>query len=289
MSNSLREVKSRIESTKKTSQITKAMNMVSASKLRRSEKVCVNYQSFLEKTEDLAVNLINSNIDFKHPMLEERPIKKTGYIIVTSDRGLAGGYNVNVCKKLKSEVEEKNLNKEDFVVGVIGKKGYGNIVKYGYNLLFDNYIILRDDIIFNDILPITNEFIKLYNNKEIDKLVVIYTHYHNKISQEVICKQILPINLDLNKVEKSNIEYVYDQGIKRSVDLILPMYVENMIYGLILNAKTSEHACRMASMKKATDNANEVIDKLGLLYNRARQQSITNELIDIIGGANAVE
>ena len=111
MSNSLREVKSRIESTKKTSQITKAMNMVSASKLRRSEKVCVNYQSFLEKTEDLAVNLINSNVDFKHPMLEERPIKKTGYIIVTSDRGLAGGYNVNVCKKLKSEVEEKNLNK----------------------------------------------------------------------------------------------------------------------------------------------------------------------------------
>ena len=93
----------------------------------------------------------------------------------------------------------------------------------------------------------------------------------------------------LSKSKKGNIEYVYDQGIQRSIDLILPMYVENMIYGLILNSKTSEHACRMASMKKATDNANEVIDKLGLLYNRARQQTITNELIDIIGGASAVE
>lgn len=289
MSNSLRDVKLRIESTKKTSQITKAMNVVSASKLRRSEKIYRNYQEFLTKTEELAVNLVNSTTTYKHPMLESREIKKTGYIIITSDRGLAGGYNINICKKLKEEIETNNLQNDDFIVGVIGKKGLGTIQKYGYPLALNDFIILRDDVIFQDILPLTNIFIEKYQNKEIDRLIIIYTHYNNTISQEVKVKQILPIQLNNTTEKKKSVEFIYEQGIKRSIDLILPMYVENVIYGIILNTKTSEHASRMTSMKKATDNAEEVIGKLQLLYNRARQQSITNDLIDIIGGASAVE
>ncbi|MBO5542609.1 MAG: F0F1 ATP synthase subunit gamma, partial [Acholeplasmatales bacterium] len=153
-------------------------------------------------------------------------------------------------------------------------------------LLNDSLVLVRDDVMFMDIEPLAQKFIDAYLNGEIDKLVIIYNHYVNSLTQEVRFEELLPIK----EVEgdSSNIDFIYETGIERTLDLILPMYVKDIIFGIILDAKTAEHSSRMNAMKSATDNASEIIDKLQLLYNRARQSVVTNELIDIIGGANAI-
>jgi F-type H+-transporting ATPase subunit gamma len=156
----------------------------------------------------------------------------------------------------------------------------------GYPMLEENPTYIRDDVSFVDIAPLAKKFVEAYLNKEIDKLVIVYNHYVNSLTQEVTFEELLPIK----KIEGSHqqTDFVYETGIEKTLDLLLPMYLEDMIYGIILDAKTAEHSARMNSMKSATDNAEEIIAKLQLLYNRARQSVVTNELIDIIGGANAI-
>lgn len=288
MSNSLRDVKMRMVATQKTAQITKAMNMVSASKLRRAEKNYSDYKAFMQQLDNVVTNIVSSGEKFTHPMLNDRPIKKTGYIVITSDRGLAGPYNSNVLKNLTKEIEEKKLTPDDYVIGVIGSQGYSYCKKKGYNLLNDSAELIRDDVAFIDVVEFAKKLINMYEKEEIDSLVVCYNHYINTITQEVQTKQILPIKEISTEEKKIVTEYEFDQGMEKSLDMILPMYVENMIYGLILDAKTSEHSARMTAMKNATDNADSVIETLRLIYNRSRQSAITKELIDIVGGAQAV-
>ena len=287
MSNSLREVKLRMTSTQKTAQITKAMNMVSASKLRRAEKTYSDYKAFMKQLDDVLSNIVSSGEKFEHSMLKEREIKKVGYIIITSDRGLAGPYNSNVLKALTQEITEKNYSTDDYVVGVIGTQGYAYCKKKGYNLLNSEPTFVRDDVAFIDIAEFGKSLISLYESGEIDSLVVIYNHYVNTLTQNVTLKQILPISGVEGKKEIVT-EYEFDQGIEKSLNMILPMYVENMLYGLILDAKASEHSARMTAMKNATDNAETFMETLRLVYNRSRQAAITKELIDIVGGAKAV-
>lgn len=287
MSNSLREVKLRMTSTQKTAQITKAMNMVSASKLRRAEKTYSDYKAFMKQLDDVLSNIVSSGEKFEHPMINNREIKKVGYIIITSDRGLAGPYNSNVLKALTQEITEKNYSSDDYVVGVIGTQGYAYCKKKGYTLLNSEPTFVRDDVAFIDIAEFGRSLINLYESGEIDSLVVIYNHYVNTLTQNVTLKQILPISGVEGKKEMVT-EYEFDQGIEKSLNMILPMYVENMLYGLILDAKASEHSARMTAMKNATDNAETFIETLRLVYNRSRQAAITKELIDIVGGAKAV-
>lgn len=287
MGNSLRDVKNRMIATQKTSQITKAMNMVSASKLRRAEKKYVEYQSYMKQLDDILVNIVSSGEKFEHPMLNNREVKKVGYLVITSDRGLAGPYNSSVLKALSNDILTRNLKESDFVVGAIGSKGYAYCKKKGYNMLNTNPMFVRDDISFLDCSEFVRQFIKMYEEKEIDSLIVCFNHHINTLSQEVTLKQILPIQ-EVSKDTEIKCDYEFDQGVEKSLDMILPMYVENILYGLILDAKTSEHASRMTAMKSATDNADKVIETLRLQYNRSRQSAITNEIIDIVGGAQAV-
>lgn len=283
MPGSLREVKTRITATKSTAQITKAMNMVSASKVRRAEKAFNEYKDYMQKISDLVGDLIQSNRE-KHPMLVERPVKKVGYIIITSDRGLAGSFNGNILKKL---MEEINKSSADYIVGALGRKGFSFCEKENFTTLNKQPILIRDDVDFVDVKFFATKFIDLYKNQQIDKLVVIYNNYVNSITTETVAKTLLPI--EKVEYEASNIDYEYEQGAAKTLDLILPMYVENTLFGLILNSKTSEHSARMNAMKNATDNAEEVIGQLQILYNRARQAAITGELTDIVAGASAVE
>lgn len=285
MAESLRDVKNRIVATSKTSQITNAMNMVSASKLRKSEKKHNDYKIFMQKIEDLVENVAEVGAkEYKHPMLSERNIKKTGYILITSDKGLAGPYNSNVFKKMEAIIKEKHSN-NDYIIGVLGKKGLEFCKRKKLNYV-DHYVPLRDDVIFDDVVEVSRKLIEAYVNEEIDKLVIIYNDYVNVVTQNITEKVLLPIE---NEENSSNELYEYEQGIEKTLDLILPMYIENSIYGIILNSKTSEHASRMTAMQNATDNAKDVIKRLELIYNRARQAAITLELTDIIGGASAVE
>ncbi len=287
MANSLREVKKRISSTESTAQITKAMYMVSSSKVKRAEKTYKSYLDFMQRIEEMVRHILSKSMeDYVHPLMQEREVVKTAYLIITSDRGLAGAYNSSIYKALEEKLKEENQTFDNILCGAIGKQGYGYLKKNGYPLILDAATFVRDDVMFIDILPLAKNFIDAYLNHKIDKLVIVYNHYINSLTQEVVFKELLPIT-SLEKTE-SSIDYVYETGIEKTLNLVLPMYVQDMIYGIILDAKVSEHSARMNSMRNATDNAEEVIAKLQLLYNRARQSAITTELIDIIGGANAI-
>jgi F-type H+-transporting ATPase subunit gamma len=286
---SMREIRSRINATKKTSQITKAMHMVSASKLKKAERAIKEYRPLMYRLREMIDNLIDSG-EVTHPMLTEREIKKTCYIIVSSDRGLAGPYNSSVFKAFNKHISETHKNNDEFVVAPIGHKAMSYVKRSKYNLLLDEAINVRDDIQFIDFKSVTNSFIDSYLKGEIDKIVVFYNQFVNTITQEVKNEQLLPIQKQENddKGTIGKLLYNYEPNPTSIINHLLPMYVENTLYGFILDGKASEHAARMTAMKSATDNAEDLIKTLQLHYNRARQAAITIELTDIIGGANAV-
>ncbi len=282
---SLRDIKKKIEATKKTSQITKAMHMVSASKLRKVER---SYKAFLpikDKVKELIEQVLSTYPELTHPLLEQREIKKTGYIIVSSDRGLAGPYNSQILKYFDELV--KDSNEEDFIVGTIGYKAYSYCKKKKYPLLNKESINSRDDVKFIDFQAMSRAFINLYLTHEVDKIVMVFSDYVNTLTQVVRSEVLLPIT-DLIKNDNKISEYIFEPTTEEVISSLLPIYLENTLYGIILDAKTAEHASRMTAMKNATDNAKEIIRKQNLVYNRARQAQITIELTDIIGGANAV-
>ncbi|MDY0138630.1 MAG: ATP synthase F1 subunit gamma [Candidatus Izemoplasmatales bacterium] len=281
---SLRDIKKKIDATKKTSQITKAMNMVSASKLRKVEKQFKAFQPIKAKIKELLEHVLSTNPESSHPLLNEREIKKIGYILVTSDRGLAGPYNSQILKYFDLLIKNDS---HDFVVGTIGYKAYSYCKKNKYPLLNTESINSRDDIRFIDFQAMSRAFIKLYLDRQVDKIVIIYSDYVNTLTQIVREEVLLPIK-DLVKSNKMVSDYIFEPSVEEVVNQLLPIYLENTLYGLILDAKTAEHASRMTAMKNATDNAKEIIRKQNLIYNRARQAQITIELTDIIGGANAV-
>ena len=285
MAESLIDVKGRINSTKKTSQITKAMYMVSSSKVKRSQQAYFSYQDFLNRIRQLvATTLNNTGPDFTYPMFEKREVKTTAYLLITSDTGLAGPYNTNVFKHFEQLVAD---NKGDYVVWTIGRKGYSYVKSKKHPLINTSPVLIRDDVMYVDIVPLAKQFVNAYLKGEIDKIVIVYNHFVNSLNIEVTSETLLPMDEIFS--DEANGEYLFEGGIYDIVDEIMPMYIQAVVYGVILDAKISEHSSRMNSMKNATDNAEEVINKLQILYNRARQSAITTELIDIIAGANAVE
>lgn len=285
MATSIRDIKQKVVATKKTSQITNAMNMVSASKLKGAQKGTESFRSYMQKIEEIVCNLVSNGEEIEHPLLMKREGNKTCYILITSDRGLAGPFNSNLCKLLTNVI-----NNDQDIVGTLGIKGYFYCKSRKYNML-DNINRLPDDVLFENIYPTIQEVLELYLSGKVDKVVLIYNHFINTLSIEPSMKQILPIeenfNYESNKQDNSNHIYDYEGGISSILDTILPLYIENLVYGIILDSKASEHASRMTAMKNATDNAKDVISKLEIMYNKARQAAITLELTDIIGGANA--
>ena len=282
MASSIRDIKARVSATKKTAQITKAMNMVSASKLKAAQNATLSFRPYMDKVEDIIANLASSGEKLNHPLLEIREVKKTCYLLITSDRGLAGPFNSNIFKTyLRLSKDENN------VVIPVGNKAYFYAKSRKLNVLDDELISLPDDVPFDSILLLISKVVKAYLKGEFQEVIVIYNHFVNTLKIEPSTFRILPIE---NSFEKGdfNKNYEFDEEIEAILDTILPLYLENVLYGLILDSKASEHASRMTAMSSATDNANEVISKLEIQYNRARQQAITLELTDIIGGSNAI-
>ena len=283
MAGQSRKVMMRINATKKTSQITKAMNMVSASRLRQAEKRIKEYLPFISKAKEIISNLSTSDESMNHPLLAKREIKKVCFVAVACDRGLAGAFNSNICKELTRLV---NLSESDYCVLPIGLKAHKYAEKMNYPLVTDKVINIKDDIEFSMVADVIKKLVTNYLDYSFDKVVVIYNHYVNTLIQNVVSETVLPVSKP--KETKENKIYEFDGGVKEILDTALPIYIENTIYGYFLDSKASEHASRMNSMKNATDNATEVISTLELLYNRARQAAITLELTDIVGGASVV-
>lgn len=285
MAQSMRDIKDKITSTQSTSQITKAMQMVSAAKLTKSEAKTKNYHHYMETLEEMVRNISSSSSMSHHPFFKAKSEKKcVGYLVITSDRGLAGGYNGNVLKLMQTEIDA--LAKDEYKIYMIGSKGFDYAKRA--NLTVENeFVFVPDDIVYQDIKPVVDKVIGDYMDGNLSGVVVIYNNYVSKISQEPTTKQILP--LEPKKAEKATAQYSFEPKEEDVINAILPKYLEGTIYGLAITAKLSEHASRMNAMQNATDNAQEIIKDLQLVYNRARQASITQEITEIVGGAAALE
>ncbi len=284
---SARDIKNKIQATIKTSQITRAMNMVSAAKLRRAEKTIREYRPFMKSVKDTISHILSSNLDVTHKMLEKREVKKTGYLLITSDRGLAGGYNNNLYRQFLSDVKEKHKSSNEYIIGILGSKGQVYFKTKDVRIINKNVFNIRDDVQFIDIIALIQQMIDMYVLEEIDEIIVYYNQYVNTIKQDIVADKVLPIeNIE---GEETPIIYELEPSPQHVLDMLMPIYIENIIYGFILNAKASEHAARMTAMKNATDNAKEIVANLSLHYNRARQASITQEITEIVGGASALK
>lgn len=283
---SLRDIEDRINSTTKTKQITKAMEMVSASKFSKAEQNAKRYASYSEKIKEVIANIATNSTDATHPMLVRRDVKKTGYIIVTADSGLAGAYNSNVLRKLYQTVEEKHTSTDEYTVIALGRMGIEFCKKRDMPLA-DSVTGINDHPEYAEIKSIAANAVQMYENEEIDELVIIYNHFVSAISQVVQADTLVPVsNIDSVTATSS---YEYEPNEEQILKTLLPQYAESLVFGALLEAKASEHSARMTAMKSATDNADELIDELTLSFNRARQAAITQEITEIVGGVAAQE
>ena len=292
MAVSLNDIKTKIASTKNTSQITNAMQMVSAAKLGRSEEAARNFQVYAQKVRKLLTDILHGNgsSGSTNPMLISRPVKKTGYIVITSDRGLVGGYNASILKAVMELKEEYHPNGDDFEVICIGGMGADFFKARGIQPIYE-LRGLADQPSFDEVHKIISKTIEMYQNELFDELYVCYNHHVNTLTSQMRVEQMLPIvDLDPNEAdEEYSLTFELETSRDEILEQLLPQYAESMIYGAIIDAKTAENAAGMTAMQTATDNAKKVINDLTIQYNRARQAAITQEITEIVAGASALE
>lgn len=283
---SLRDIKTRITSTKKTSQITKAMEMVSAAKLNRAENNAKSFVPYMEKIQDVVASIALGSKDASHPMLLSRPVKKTGYLVITSDRGLAGAFNSNVLRTVYNTIQERHRSHDEYAIIAIGRMGRDFFKRRGIPVMLE-ITALADQPSFADIKDIASKAVHMFADGTFDELYMFYNHFVSAIQQDVTEKKLLP----LTDIASSNklMSYEFEPSQEEILEVLLPQYAESLIYGALLDSKASEHAARMTAMKNATDNAKELIRSLTLSYNRARQAAITQEITEIVAGASALE
>lgn len=304
---SLNQIRKRIDSTKKTAQITNAMRMVSAAKYGKMVQINNQYQIYAQKIKKMVammgkhqfdlledgVPMQNddvNDIDF-HDMLIERPIKRTGYLIITSDKGLAGGYNHSILKATEQMLQLDHAEKSEAVILAIGEPIAKFCREEGYELAYELHH-LTDQPGFMEVSAIVKKAVELFKTNVFDALYVCYNHHINTVSSQFRADQILPVtDLELSEeiaLSELPTDFIIEPSENVVLDVLLPQYAESQIYGAILDAKTSEHASRMIAMRSATDNANDMIENLKQQYNQQRQIKVTNEILEIINGANAL-
>ncbi|CKL85197.1 F0F1 ATP synthase subunit gamma [Streptococcus pneumoniae] len=292
MAVSLNDIKTKIASTKNTSQITNAMQMVSAAKLGRSEEAARNFQVYAQKVRKLLTDILHGNGAgaSTNPMLISRSVKKTGYIVITSDRGLVGGYNSSIFKAVMELKEEYHPDGKGFEMICIGGMGADFFKARGIQPLYE-LRGLADQPSFDQVRKIISKTVEMYQNELFDELYVCYNHHVNTLTSQMRVEQMLPIvDLDPNEAdEEYSLTFELETSREEILEQLLPQFAESMIYGAIIDAKTAENAAGMTAMQTATDNAKKVINDLTIQYNRARQAAITQEITEIVAGASALE
>ncbi|HFU0835665.1 TPA: F0F1 ATP synthase subunit gamma [Streptococcus agalactiae] len=293
MAGSLSEIKDKILSTEKTSKITSAMQMVSSAKLVKSEQAARDFQVYASKIRQITTNLLKSDLvsGSDNPMLSSRPVKKTGYIVITSDKGLVGGYNSKILKAMMDTITDYHTENDDYAIISIGSVGSDFFKARGMNVSFE-LRGLEDQPSFDQVGKIIAQAVEMYKNELFDELYVCYNHHVNSLTSQVRMQQMLPIKeLDAEEASEDRVITGFELEPNREVILeqLLPQYTESLIYGAIIDAKTAEHAAGMTAMQTATDNSKNVINDLTIQYNRARQAAITQEITEIVAGANALE
>jgi len=281
----IREVKRRIRSVKNTAKITKAMEMVAASKMRRAQERCIAARPYSDKMRHVLAHLAaqRQEGDETQPLLMHRPVGHIELVHITPDRGLCGGLNANLNRGLASFMLEQKV---PVTTIAIGRKGRDFMVRYGCDMKAE-FVQLGDQPPFLDTLPISHIVIEDYCNGEIDMVYISYAHFISTMVQKPVMRQLLPVEpAVIPKAE--NVDYIYEPHAEAVLGGLLPRFVEMEIYHAILESIASEQSARMVAMKNATESANELIGDLTLMYNKARQEAITTELLDITGGVSAL-
>jgi F-type H+-transporting ATPase subunit gamma len=286
-----REIRNKIKSVKNTQKITKAMEMVAASKMRKAQQRMKTARPYGEKIRNVAAHMSRANTEYKHPFLIKRDqVKRVGVIVVTSDKGLCGGLNTNVLRMLVSRMKEWEASGAGNNVCAIGNKGFGFVQRMGASVL-SHVVGLGDTPHLEKLIGAVKVMLDAYSEGRIDALYIIYNRFINTMKQEPVAEQLLPLTderLQGPAGQTGIWDYLYEPDAKPVIDETMVRYVEALIYQAVAENIASEQSARMVAMKSASDNAGNVIDELTLIYNKTRQAAITKELSEIVGGAAAV-
>lgn len=283
----MQEIRRRIKSTKNMEQITRAMKMVSAAKLRRAQTSLFSARPYAEKMEDVLRRLGSRTDTSLHPLLASRPIERVGFVIVTSDRGLAGGFSANIIRKAQLTMQQYADKQISLIT--VGRKGRDYFRRRNYEIIGD-FVGLGEEIDFMQARTIAESIIEFYLNGLLDEIYLVYPQFVNTVTQRQTVTRLLP--METPQAEKSGgaeAEYLFEPSPEAVLDSLLPRYVATLVYRALLESKASEHGARMAAMDAATKNAEEMIKNLTLSFNRARQAAITREISEIVGGAEALK
>ena len=292
MAGQLKEVRNRIKSVQSTQQITKAMKMVSAAKLRRAQDSITQMRPYAQKLQEMLSNIV-SNIDggTSLKLAEERHVEKVLLIVITSDRGLCGGYNANIVKLAKLTIAEKyaaQYQKGNVAIWNIGKKGYESLSKSGYKTdatFKDIYLSLS----FENVQAAAQAAMKAFENKAFDAVELIYSEFKNAATQRFTAEPFLPIPKVAQKAGGKKSDFIFEPAKEELIAELMPKILNTQLYKAVLDGNASEHGARMTAMDKASENANELLKSLKISYNRARQAAITTELTEIVSGAAALQ
>ncbi len=286
---SLKDVKNKIASVQKTKQITKAMNMVASAKLRKAEARIDKFRPYAEKFYEMLGDLSAGSDSSVHPLLESRSeVSNVGIVLITSERGLCGAFNTNLIQGGLNLAEEKRQEGKGIHFYCVGKKGSRTIQKRDYSVLKSKTDCM-DSLDFTIASEVGNEIINAFIEQQIDEVYLVYGQFVSVARQETHTLQILPVSGQETYEEKTNTQYMYEPSVEGLLSELLPRFVKVQIYRALLDTSASEHAARMTAMDNATNNCDDMISNLTLAYNKARQAAITTELLDIVGGAEALK
>ena len=282
-----KEIRTKIKSIKNTQKITKAMEMVAASKMRKAQDRMRDARPYADKIGTVIGHLSEANPDYKHPWLMEREVKRVGYIIISTDRGLCGGLNVNMFKRVLASMQEWRDKGAELEMCLIGAKGVRFFKRYGGKVAA-TATHLGDTPHISDLIGTIKVMLDAYSAGQIDRLFLVHNEFVNTMSQKPKIRTMLPVETKDEEDLQTHWDYIYEPGARDLLDGILMRYVEAQVYRGSLENIACEMAARMVAMKSATDNAGDIIDNLQLVYNKARQAAITQEISEIVGGAAAV-
>ena len=282
-----KEIRTQIASIKNTRKITSAMEMVAASKMRKAQNRMDETRPYAEKMRNVIGHLYHAHPEYRHSFMIEREIKRIGYIVVSSDRGLCGGLNNNLFRKLLREIKVKQEEGVEIAFCTIGNKALGFFGRFGGNLMSQS-THMGDVPHIEDLIGTVKVMLDAYEAGEIDAIYIAYNEFVNTMTQAPSIEKLVPIASELDKELRHHWDYIYEPDSKDVLDNLLSRYVESLVYQAVVENGACEQSARMVAMKAASDNAGDLINELQLIYNKARQAAITQEISEIVSGAAAV-
>ena len=283
-----KEIRTKIKSIQNTQKITKAMEMVAASKMRRAQERMHQARPYAQKMRNVIAHVSQANLEYKHSFTQERPTKRVGFVIVSSDRGLCGGLNINLFRDVVNSLTEWQSQNAEIDLTTIGSKGFQFFNRVGANIVSEA-TRLGDTPRLDDLIGAVKVMLDAYAENRIDRLYLVHNHFQSTMSQTPQVEQLLPLHAEQpDETLSHHWDYLYEPDAKDVVDALMTRYIESLVYQGVVENIACEMAARMVAMKSASDNAGNLIDELQLVYNKARQASITQEISEIVGGAAAV-